>query len=90
MATVNIDLTESGWQDILTIGETELTNGNTYTLTILGNGTSDVCISDSTPDETLKGHPVNAYENFTFTYSGEKIWVKLSRVRPNISTVVLS
>ena len=90
MATQNIEITQGGWQDLETLGGLTLTNGNNYTLTILSNGMNEVCISDTTPSATFKGHPVDNSENFGFTYSGEKIWVKLSTLRPNVAYVVFS
>jgi hypothetical protein len=51
---------------------------------------NEVCLSDTKPSATFKGHPVDNSENFGFTYSGEKIWVKLSTLRPNVARVVFS
>ena len=90
MATQNIEITEGGWQDLTTLGELTLTENQQYTLAIYSNGLNEVCIADSKPADDFKGHPVNNGENFGFTYTGEDIWVKLSKLRPNIATVVIS
>ena len=90
MTTKNITVTESGWQNIVTLGDLTLTQNNTYTVTVRGNGTNQVCLADSEPEETFLGHPVSQDVNFSFTYTGEDIWVKLSPNRANISTVVIS
>lgn len=90
MATQNIEITKGGWQNLITLGGLTLTQGNTYTVTVRGNGTNQVCVADSKPEETFLGHPVSQDVNFSFTYNGEDIWVKLSPNRANISTVVIS
>ena len=90
MATKNIEITQNGWQDLITLGDLSLTNNNVYTLTIYSNGENQVCLSDTLPEANFKGHPVKNSEKFGFTYMGEKIWIKLSPIRPNIATVVFS
>ncbi len=88
MATVEVEITQGGWQDLITLGSLSLTENEYYTLTILSNGTSHVAIGDSEPEVT--GHPVKEDENFGFTYKGEKVWVKLSNLRPNVAKVEIS
>ena len=90
MATKNIQITEGGWQDLITLGSLSLSNGTTYSVAIRGNGTSEVVLASSKPDNSFMGHPVSADVNFSFTYAGEKIWVKLSPVRSSVTTVVFS
>ena len=89
MATQNITITEGGWQDLITLGSLTLTQGDTYTITIYSNGQSEVCIADSKPEDTFRGHGI-LEEAFSFIYTGDKIWVKLSKLRPNVATVVFS
>lgn len=91
MATQNIQITEGGWQDLITLGNLSLSDGDYHTITFLSNGENQVCLSASEPEETLKGHPVQNSVNFGFTYhTGDKIWVKLSNLRPNTAKVVFS
>ena len=76
MATQNITVTESGWQDLETLGSLSLTSGNTYTITACGGGIYEVALADSMPAEDFQGHPVQTGTNFNFVYNNEKIWVK--------------
>ena len=89
METENIKITEPGWQDVATVGGVTLTNGDTYTITLIGNVGGEVCIATSTPDDGFKGHPVSENVNFSFTYvTGEKIWVKVSPQLGNAIVVI--
>lgn len=91
MTTKNIQITTSGWQDLITLGSLSLTDGQSYTLTIESNGDNQVCIASTEPEESFKGHPVRNSVNFNFTFkTGDKIWVKLSNLRPNVATVIIS
>lgn len=90
MATVEVEITSGGRQDLITLGSLSLTENEYYTLTFLSNGTSHVAIGDTEPEASITGHPVYEDENFGFTYKGEKIWVKLSNLRPNVAKVVIS
>lgn len=76
MDTQNIKITNQGWQDLITLGELELTSGDTYTITPLGAGIYEIAQADNTPEENLQGHPVQAGTNFNFVYNDKKIWIK--------------
>ena len=91
MATQNIEIQKGDWQDIITLGSLTLTDSNTYTITVLANGESEVCIADSKPIDGFKGHPTNAKINFNFTYkTDDVIWVKLNPIAADSAIVVLS
>lgn len=90
MATENITVTAGGWQNLSTLGSLTLTENQYYTVTIYCPGENEVCLATTEPETTFKGHKALDGENFGFTYTGEDIWVKLSRVRPNTVTVVIS
>ena len=91
MATSNVTIDNDGWQDIITKGSLTLTDGDVYTITVLANGESEVCIADSKPADDFKGHPVKANINFGFTYhTGDAIWVRLNAMAADEATVVIS
>ena len=76
MATQNIEITEQGWQDLITLGNLTLTSGDTYTIAPCGGGTYEVALANNMPTNDFQGHPVQAGTNFNFVYNGEKIWLK--------------
>lgn len=91
MTTVNITVEKGDWQNIISLGSLELTEGNSYTLTVLANGESEVCIADTKPNDTFKGHPTNAKTNFTFGYkAGDIVWVRLNAIAGDTGIVVFS
>lgn len=91
MATVNIEVQKGDWQDIITLGSLSLTDGDYYTVTVLANGESEVCIADSKPADDFVGHPTNAKINFGFTYKTDDIiWVRLNPIAADTAIVVFS
>lgn len=76
MDTQNIKITNQGWQDLITLGELELTSGDTCTIACRGEGTCEVVLADAEPKSNFLGHIVSADENFNFNYDGTKIWIK--------------
>ena len=90
MATQNVVVEKGGWQDVLTIGSLTLTENDAYTISVKASGENEVCISDTTPYESLEGHPVTRKDNFTFTYKGEGIWVRLNPMAETTAKVVIS
>ncbi len=91
MATQNVTIDNDGWQDLITEGSLSLTNGEVYTITVLANGESEVCIADTKPEDGFKGHPVKANINFGFTYhTSDVIWVRLSAMVGDEAIVVIS
>ena len=90
MATVNVTVSKGGWQDVLTLGSLTLTENDYYTISVLASGVNDVCISDTTPDESLRGHELTRKDNFGFTYKGEGIWVRLNPMAEDSAEVVIS
>lgn len=91
MATQNIEITQKGWQDLITAGSLSLTNAQTYTVAIRGNNNNEIAIADSEPADGFMGHPVSEDINFNFTYTtGDKIWVKCLPLQAGKATVVLT
>ena len=90
MKTKNVIVTSAGWQDVETLGSLTFENNSTYSVSIIGNSRCEVCLSDTTPANTLKGHPLKADDSFTFTYSGYGLWVKKSGFDNTSITVVVS
>lgn len=91
MATQNIEIQKGDWQDIITEGDLTLTDGSTYTMTVLANGESQIAISDTKPTDGFVGHPTSAKINFGFTYkTGDVIWVKLNELAADTAIVVIS
>lgn len=76
MATVNITIENRTWQDIETLGEVTFTQNQVYTIAGRGAGSCEVAVAETKPDETLLGHIVKGDENFGFTFTGDKIWVR--------------
>ena len=91
MTTENIEIQKGDWQDVITLGSLTLTDGTAYTITVLANGTSQVCLADTKPADDFEGHPTNARTNFIFTYhTGDVIWVKLNEISAETAIVVLT
>ena len=91
MATENIEIQKGDWQDVITLGGLTLTDGTAYTVTVLANGTSQVCLADAKPGDDFEGHPADARTNFIFTYhTGDVIWVKLNEISAETAIVVLT
>ena len=76
MATQNIRITEQGWQDLATLGSITFTQDQEYTITVRGASVCEVVLASTKPDETFLGHIAKADENFNFTYTGDKVWIK--------------
>ncbi len=90
MATKDITVTKGSWNDLVTLGSLSLTQGDTYTLSVLASGISEVCIADSAPENTFRGHELLEHHGFTFTYNNEKIWVKLNPLAEDTALAVIS
>lgn len=91
MATQNIEIAKGDWQDIITEGSLTLVDGTAYTITVLANGTSQVCLADTKPADDFEGHPTNARTSFIFTYhTGDVIWIKLQEIAADTAIVVLT
>ena len=91
MATVNIEIQKGDWQDLITEGSLSLEDGTNYTVTVLANGESEVCIADTKPADDFVGHPTNAKINFNFTYhTDDVIWVRLNPMAADTAIVVFS
>lgn len=91
MATVNVLISQGGWQDLITLGSLSLTNNQPYSIAFYESDDNEVAIADSKPDDSLRGNPVRERQNFTFTYTtGAKIWVKAGAVRLGPALVALT
>jgi len=89
MATKNITVTEKSWQNLEALGNLTLIANDEYTIEAKDNGACEVCIADSKPANTFRGHTVKENKNFNFTYKNEGIWIKTSPFS-NAVTVVIS
>lgn len=91
MATVNIEIENGEWQDIITLGELTLTNGQTYKISVSANGESQICIADNKPEDSFVGHPLDSKSIFEYTYATDDvIWVKLNSIASAKAIVVLT
>ena len=76
METKNIELTVQGWQDLITLGNLTLTDGDTYTIAPCGGGIYEVALANNIPEDNFHGHPVQSGTNFNFVYNNENIWIR--------------
>ena len=90
MATENIEITQTGWQNLETVGGITLTNNQVYCICFRGNNENEIAVSDSTPAESLMGHPVGENVNFNFTYTGSDVWVKCQPLQAGKAYVILT
>ena len=72
MATQNITISSKTWTQL----DGSFVQGNVYTIACRGAGSCEIAIASSKPAETFLGHIAKADENFSFTSSGENVWVK--------------
>lgn len=88
MKTVNITLPNTNWLNIEEISNVVFKNDKAYAITFRGGLDNQVCISDTTPTNSMLGHPLAANENFHYTpESGLSLFVKTGFAG---TTVVLS
>ena len=91
METQNIEIQKGDWQDIITLGSLTLTDGDYYTISVIANGESEVCIASTKPADGFKGHPTNAKINFGFYYkTDDVVWIKLNPMAADTAIVVIS
>lgn len=91
MATQNIEIEKGEWQNIITLGELTLTNGQTYKISVLANGESQICIADNKPEDSFVGHPLDSKSIFEYTYATDDvIWIKLNSMASAKAIVVLT
>ena len=90
MATVNIEIQKGGWLNLETVGSLTLTNNQVYSMCFRGNNQNEVAIAESEPAAGFMGHPVGEDINFTFTYTGDSVWVKCEPLQAGKAIVVLT
>lgn len=89
MTTQNTEIDKGDWQNITT-GLT-LENGQTYKISVLANGESEICIADTKPVASFKGHPLSAKTIFEYTYAtSDIIWIRLSSIASDTAIVVIT